>query len=115
MWSTDTLAPTPPVPPVPPSPPLPPVPSVPPLLVASPVSVHRLVPAAERFGSAADVPGPYLTAGPAGAEHPGARARRRGPGPAAPRRGRAPAADPRRPLPGGGAPAARPPPPSRPR
>ncbi|MGW4807046.1 hypothetical protein [Kitasatospora sp. NPDC004272] len=58
MWSADTLAPT------APAPPLPPVPSVPPLLVASPVSVHRLVPAAGRFGAAAAVPGPYLTNGP---------------------------------------------------
>nr|WNW41583.1 hypothetical protein RKE32_30675 [Streptomyces sp. Li-HN-5-13] len=40
------------------------MPTVPPLLVASPVSVHRLVPAAGQFGPAAEVPGPYLTALP---------------------------------------------------
>ncbi|MFK0193242.1 hypothetical protein [Kitasatospora sp. NPDC090308] len=73
MWPTDTLAPAPqppvpslpsvPVAPVAPvAPVVPPMPSVPPLLVASPVSVHRLAPAAGPFGHAAEVPGPYLTA-----------------------------------------------------
>ncbi|WP_282203600.1 hypothetical protein [Kitasatospora fiedleri] len=79
MWPTDTLtpAPQPPVPSlpsvpvVPVLPVVPPMPSVPPLLVASPVSVHRLAPAARPFGHAAEVPGPYLTAEPQSPEPQG--------------------------------------------
>ncbi|GLW56704.1 hypothetical protein [Kitasatospora phosalacinea] len=67
MWPADTLAPTATavVPPVPPVPSVPSVPSVPPLLVASPVSVRQLAPAAGQFGHGTEVPGPYLTTGPA--------------------------------------------------
>ncbi len=76
MRPADTLAPAPGPAPAPEPPPAPPVPTVPPLLVASPVSVHRLVPAAGQFGPAAEVPGPYLTALPPAAAPPAPHAPR---------------------------------------